>query len=121
MDMTDDARVDLTAIPGNILVRDLDFPTRTKICRKLDVPRPLGDDCRALADKVGMSKDQIDLLWLGQGAGNNCNPTENVLSWWGTRNDATLGQLIEFLEEIGRMDVVKIICQTYPQGSLKLL
>ena len=43
------------------------------------------------------------------------NPIEQILQWWGSKNDATVRRLVEILRELNREDVVEIIMKEYQQ------
>ena len=96
-------------IPENIMVADLDAKTLVEVSQALDVERFFGDDCRVLARKVGLSDAEIDQLWKEKAEGSNRSPTESVLNRWKVRTDATVKRLVQFLQQIGRLDAVGII------------
>ena len=87
--------------------------TQAYICEKLDVRVPFGNDYRALADEIGMSPQQIK---NGNGKGEEVlNPIEQILQWWGSKNDPTVRRLVEILRVLNREDVVEIIMKEYQQ------
>ena len=104
-------------IPKKDMVRKLPFGTRKKICDELDVEKPFVKDCRDLARQIGMKENEINIIWKGRGAGRNLSPTDNVLSWWEVRNDATVMRLVEILSDMERDDVVEIFTEGYKTGT----
>ena len=43
------------------------------------------------------------------------NPIEQILQWWGSKNDPTVRRLVEILRVLNREDVVEIIMKEYQQ------
>ena len=91
------------------LVKDLDSLTRQQICRELNVPRSLGGDYKTLAASLIMSSTDINLIEKKD------NPAEEVLKWWETKGQATVGKLQSLFEEIKRHDLVSIL-KNRPKG-----
>ena len=109
---------DINLIPEKDMVRELPFDTRKKICDLLDVGTTHVKDCRDLANQIEMSKNQINIIWKGRGEEKNLSPTENVLSWWEVRKDATVRRLVKILSDLERDDVVEIIMERYQPGTV---
>ena len=82
-------------------VKDIPFPVWNKICLKLNIMSPFFDDFRMVAEQLGMDKDTID--WIGQSE----NPTHKMFTSY--HRDAKVGRLIEILDAIGRLDVLKVL------------
>ena len=78
-----------------------------QICEQLNDRREENfDDFRTLAEKFGFSRDQI------RDFEKKANPTDEILTAWSSTSDAaTVGKLIELLNEEGleRWDVVKTL------------
>ena len=91
------------------LVKDLDSLTRQQICRELNVPRSLGCDYKTLAALLIMSSTDINLIEKKD------NPAEEVLKWWETDDQATVGKLQSLFEEMTRDDLV-LILKNRPKG-----
>lgn len=70
----------------------------------LDTPRELHwDDYRMLAQKVGLTKD--DISWLGQ----QSNKTVVILQKFDTQKDPSIRRFKAILDEMERNDVVAVI------------
>ena len=88
-------------------VKEIPLSVRSQVCVMLNVKRNLRfDDFRMLAEKVGLNRDETDFVeqqWT--------NPTDEILKTWSSKNEATVGKLIEFLKEkdLQRMDVAKVL------------
>ena len=77
---------------------------RRKICMKLDIPRDLHwDDYRLLAEKVGLTAD--DISWLGQ----QNNKTERIIQKFDAQKDSSIRRFEAILDEMERNDVVAVI------------
>jgi len=76
------------------------------ICMKLDITRQLHwNDCRLLAEKVGLDTHVIS--WLEQ----QNNKTELILQQYDTQKDPSIRRFKAILEEMERDDVVTVIKQ----------
>ena len=107
----------INLIPEQDMVRNLPNETRRKICEKLDIAMPFENDCRGLADKIGMSNQQIKTIWRGKGDGKVLNPTDQVLELWQVKKDATVRRLVKILSDLERDDVVEIIMERFQPGT----
>lgn len=90
----------------NTQLSELPLKVYSRVCMILNVRRDLKfDDFRMLAEKVGFDRDFI------RNIEQITNPTDVILQQWSSKNDATVGNLIELLkgEDLQRMDVVKIL------------
>lgn len=75
-----------------------------RICMMLDTPRELHwDDYRMLAQKVGLTKD--DISWLGQ----QSNKTVVILQKIDAQKDPSIRRFKAILDEMERNDVVAVI------------
>ena len=84
----------------------LPYKVYSKVCMMLNVRRDLKfDDFRMLAEKVGFDRDWIRCIEQMQ------NPTDEILTSWSSKSEATVATLIELLkgEDLERMDVAKIL------------
>ena len=108
---------DINLIPEQDMVKDIDYETRQKICEKLDIGMILGNDCRGLAVKIGMSYKQVRIFWKGKGEGKVLSPTDEVLQTWQGRKDSTVRRLVEVVRGLERDDVVEVIMKRYRQGT----
>lgn len=91
----------------SLKVTELPLTVYSKVCVKLNVERNLRfDDFRMLAQKVGLSRDETDVIHQ-----NYRNTADEILRTWSTRQEATVGKLIELLKEkdFYRQDVVQIL------------
>ena len=91
----------------SLKVTELPLTVYSEVCVKLNVERNLRfDDFRMLAQKVGLSRDETDVIHQ-----NYRNTTDEILRTWSTRQEATVGKLIELLKEkdFYRQDVVQIL------------
>ena len=82
-------------------VKDLPYLVYRKICVTLNIERPLFDDFRMVAEKLGMDRDVIQ--WIAQGE----NPTHQIFT--SCHPGAKVGRLIEILHEIERPEVAKVL------------
>ena len=104
-----------------VLVKNMDRTVRLQICRLLDDESYGLHDGKMLAEKLGMDKLMIRLLWQPCGS-INCGPTELFLRLWEEKgpNVASVKNLRGYLVKIKREDVVYIIDKAYgtekPQG-----
>ncbi|XP_068739984.1 uncharacterized protein [Montipora capricornis] len=91
----------------SLKVTELPLTVYSIVCVKLNVERNLRfDDFRMLAQKVGLTRDETDVIH------QKCpNDTDEILRTWSTRQEATVGKLIELLKEkdFDRQDVVQIL------------
>lgn len=86
----------------------LDLPPRlfSDICDDLNLYSPLGRDWRLLADKLGRSTRDVELLRFR----NPRDPCDALLQdWAATTEEATVMTLVETLHQIERLDVAKRI------------
>ncbi|XP_045197476.2 uncharacterized protein LOC123552132 isoform X2 [Mercenaria mercenaria] len=96
-------------------VNILDLPPRlfSDVCDDLNLFNALGRDWRLLADKLGRSIRDIELLRFR----NPRDPCDALLQdWAATTEVATVATLVEKLREMERFDVVKRI-EDYVTGS----
>ena len=77
-------------------------------------------DYRMFAAKVGLSEsaERTEIARKG-------DPMEEVLTWWGTKNEATVDRMKEILLKMGRQDVwgilensEKDLCQSLNNNQL---
>lgn len=76
------------------------------LCLMLNVKRDVKyDDFRMLAEKVGLNRDETYFIEQLK------DPTDEILKTWSTKNEATVGTLIDILkgEHLERMDAVKLL------------
>lgn len=75
-----------------------------KICIKLNTSRePFCDDFRLLGEKVGLDKDDIELL------GQKENPTKRIIDKFNSQKNSCISKFKAIVEEMGRNDVVTVI------------
>ena len=92
---------DSTLSKRDCAVKDLPYLVYTKICVKLNIKRPLFNDFRMVAEKIGMDRDVIQ--WIAQGE----NPAHKIFT--SCHPGAKVGRLIEILHEIERPEVAKVL------------
>ena len=91
----------------NMKVTEIPLKVYAQVCVKLNLKRELRfDDFRMLAEKVGLTKEEI--AYIGQ---YYSDPTDEILKTWSSKNEATVGNLIELLKQpsFDRQDVVQIL------------
>ena len=94
-------------------MRVLDLPRKdiySKICVKLDIRRDLNfDDFRMVAEELGMDRETTEY------AGQQKNPTDFIfLEFY---PNVTVGELVNILHKIERMDVAEVLEKWIEQGS----
>ena len=94
-------------------MRVLDLPRKdiySKICVKLNIRRDLNfDDFRMVAEELGMDRETTEY------AGQQKNPTDFIfLEYY---RNVTVGELINILHKIERMDVAAVLEKWIEQGS----
>ena len=93
------------------LVNDLHPLLRQKICKKLDIKHPTGENYRELAAYFDMPNDYIIAI------SQNPDPTHNVLQWVGGNPKNTVAYLRKVLQAMRREDCVNIIDEDPPSGK----
>lgn len=91
----------------NKKVTEIPLKVYAQVCVKLNLKRELRfDDFRMLAEKIGLTKEEIVII--GQ---YYSDPTDEILKTWSSKNEATVGNLIELLKEpnFDRQDVEQIL------------
>ena len=73
----------------------------------MNIEHDLGGDYRDLADRLGMTNDDIILL------SQRKNATESILVWAERKNENTVGKLRKIFLEMERDDCVEIIDKSY--------
>ena len=92
---------DCTLNKRDCAVKDLPYSLYIKICAQLNFKTLNFKDFRMVADKLRMDRDVIE--WIGQGE----NPTDKIFTSF--HRDATVGRLIQILQEIERPEVAKVL------------
>ena len=90
----------------SVKVKDIPLKVYSRVCVMLNVRRIVRrDDFRMLAEKTGFNRDEIEYM------GQMQDPTNEILLTWSSRREATVGRLIELLEEddFGRSDVAEVL------------
>ena len=88
-----------------VMVRQIPYLVRQKICKLLNARRTLGNDFRTFAGKLGMSNEDIKLI----------SSAEEVLTWFEKNPTATVQNLLKILKRMKRDDVVDLL-----EGNRKL-
>ncbi|XP_071829843.1 netrin receptor UNC5B-b-like isoform X2 [Apostichopus japonicus] len=81
-------------------------PVRARLCTSLDPPRPVGNDWRLLAAKLGVD-GYINFF------ATKPSPTDQILDLWEARcrEDSAVATLTHLLREMGRNDAVAVLEQ----------
>lgn len=90
----------------SVKVKDIPLDVCSRVCVMLNAKRNVRpDDFRMLAEKSGFNRDEIEYM------GQMQDPTNEILLTWSSRREATVGRLIELLEEddFGRSDVAEVL------------
>ena len=87
------------------MVKNLEEHIRDQVCEMLNEEKVI-DDFRALARLLKYKESEIEEI------GQNDNPTNVLLEDWGTEEESTVGNLIEFLKQMKRHDVIGVLKQT---------
>lgn len=86
------------------LVRDIEYLKMQEVCQKLNLPRgAIGGDFEDFASRVGMSSDQRKEI------SRKGNPTEEILMWWGAKNEATVERMKTIMLQMGREDISNML------------
>lgn len=86
--------------PNDLLVTQLPLEIYSKVCARLDAEDPFFRDYRMLAESLGVSNEQIQIL--GQ---KKSKPTHSLL----IDTKLRIKQFLEILKKIEREDVMEII------------
>lgn len=110
--------VEYSLISGlDLFISELPVLVRRHLAMLLDPPEPLGKDWCLLALKLGLNEQMphLDTLDCKCGPDESESPTERtLLQWSATYKEATIGALVEKLEELGRDDAVKRVLMGSP-------
>ncbi|XP_071845037.1 death-associated protein kinase 1-like isoform X3 [Apostichopus japonicus] len=110
--------VEYSLVSGlDLYISELPGLVRRHLAMLLDPPEPLGKDWCLLALKLGLQEQipHLDSLHCRCGPNESESPTERTLLQWShVYKEATIGNLVEKLEELGREDAVKLVLMSSP-------
>lgn len=92
-------------------ISHLSLQTKHRLAAMLDPPDPLGKDWCLLGVALGLN-DMLPSIDKNSQLGES--KTNSVLAEWSRDESATIGNLIEKLQELGRNDAADIILSTAP-------
>lgn len=112
-----ESEINFYKIPLNAL----NLSTRTQLAQYLNTEQViscengLSRDYRGVAELIGLSYNVIDRI------SRSVDPCKNLLDLYENRSDATVGQLLDFLEQIERFDILDDLTPVFTFDAQKYL